>query len=145
MPRFIPLLVLLAACESSNLADVPSGSFVLYDAQGADGAERENADVLELDIAALTWAVQYDDGSPTASGALTLLPEDRWIDDCYTMDSHTTTRAYTLDADVLTIAGYELPAPELSAKCGGRPLLWSTETEGAPDTGLVLAFDPEGE
>ena len=29
----------------------------------------------------------------------------------------------------------------LSAKCGGRPLMWSAETEGAPESGLVLVFD----
>ncbi len=134
----------LAACDSTVL-DVPSGTFLLEDTQGdvadtgGDGAD-PNADLLVLDIAGLQFEVQPADGSATTSGSLTLQAEDQWLDDCYTNVSHTTTRSYTMDVGQLVISDYAVASPVISAKCGGRPLVWSAETEG-PDSGLVLVFE----
>ena len=143
-------LLSLAACydpaTDDSVMDVPSGTFMLYDAygdsadSGGDGAD-PNADLLVLDIAGLPFEVQPADGTTPTSGALSLQDEELWIDDCYTNVDHATTRSYTLDVDQVVISGYTVASPVLSAKCGGRPLMWSAETEGAPESGLVLVFD----
>ena len=71
--------------------------------------------------------------------ALSLLAEDRWLTDCYTNVSRATTKSYALDTDAITIAGVSVVAPVLSAKCGGRPLMWADGD--VPDEADMLVFD----
>jgi len=134
-------LLSLAGCAGDAPLDVPSGTFVL--SQSADTAVGDGADINEdllvLDISALHFEIQPADGSALTEGALTLLAEDAWLTDCYTNVSHATTKSYTLDADAIAISGVTVAAPVLSAKCGGRPLMWPDGE--VPDEADMLVFD----
>lgn len=142
-PPLLALLALLplAGCAEDAPLDVPSGTFVLAspaDTASGDGAD-PNQDLLVLDIPALHFEIRPADGSAATEGALSLMAEDVWLTDCYTNVSHSTTKSYALDADAVTISGVTVAAPVLSAKCGGRPLMWP---EGeVPDEADMLVFD----
>jgi len=135
-------LLSLAGCAEQALLDVPSGTFVLAQsgdtAAVGDGADI-NQDLLVLDIPALQFEIQPADGSAATEGALSLLAEDAWLTDCYTMSSHATTKSYALDVDQVAISGVVVVAPVLSAKCGGRPLMWADGE--LPDEADMLVFD----
>lgn len=139
-PLLLALLTLVGCAEDAPF-DVPSGTFVLAqpsDTAVGDGADI-NADLLLLDIPALHFEIQPADGSTVTEGALSLLAEDAWLTDCYTNVSHATTKSYALNADAITISGVTVAAPVLSAKCGGRPLMWPDGD--VPDEADMLVFD----
>lgn len=148
MSRFVsPVLLLsvlsLAACGGDvSEAEVPSGTFafslVTDDPDSTIDPAALDGVLLEIDHDAAILTVTQADGSSVELN-LVLRDKEAWEADCYTMNSHSLTEVYDVDAESLALGEVVIDLPVLSAKCGGNPLLGS---EGADATfdGPVLVF-----
>ncbi|MBK7757681.1 MAG: hypothetical protein IPI35_15025 [Deltaproteobacteria bacterium] len=141
MPRALTLaltllttLSLTTGCGDKDAADdsgagdaeaVPDGTFTL-DYVSADG-------FTEADFTGLTITIDRASMSatltPTEGEAVSLtlaeVPEEEWIKDCYTMNSHSVSEVFTVSPDPVVIGALSIPSPGLTTKCGGRVLLGS--------------------
>ncbi|MBK9647327.1 MAG: hypothetical protein IPO67_19580 [Deltaproteobacteria bacterium] len=116
------------ATDDSGAGDaeaVPDGTFTL-DYVSADG-------FTEADFTGLTITIDRASMSatltPTEGEAVSLtlaeVPEEEWIKDCYTMNSHSVSEVFTVSPDPVVIGALSIPSPGLTTKCGGRVLLGS--------------------
>jgi len=65
------------------------------------------------------------DGATPQVLSLTEVPEEEWIKDCYTSNSHSVSEVFTVSPDPVVIGALSIPSPGLTTKCGGRVLLGS--------------------
>lgn len=151
----LPLLSVLffSGCgmigDKSQDAEVPSGTFIVSSIDETDGAGDDTAEAADLSVYdGVTVVIDHDAATLTLTQAdgsaqtvdLVLRDPSAWAADCYTMNSHTLTEVYDVDADSLAIGPDVVAAPVLTAKCGGRPLLG--EDGGAElFTGPVYVLD----
>ena len=140
MPRALPLAFTLLTsftfalgCGDKDATDdtasaaepVPDGTFTL-DYVSAEG-------LTEDDFAGLTITIDRASMSATLTPAegdavsltLTEVPEEEWIKDCYTSNSHSVSEVFTVSPDPVVIGALSIPTPGLTTKCGGRVLLGS--------------------
>ncbi|MCK6522888.1 hypothetical protein L6R49_15775 [Myxococcota bacterium] len=113
------------ADDTASAELVPDGTFTL-DYASADGfTEADFAGLtITIDRATMSAALTPTSGDPVVL-SLTELPEEEWIKDCYTMNSHSVSEAFTVSPDPVVIGALSIPSPALSTKCGGRVLLGS--------------------
>lgn len=139
MPRALPRLFtaltalsLAVACGDKDTTDdtagaeaVPDGTFTL-DYVSADGLSEADFSGLTITIDRASMSATL---TPTAGDPVVLtlaeVPEEEWIKDCYTMNSHSVSEVFTVSPDPVVIGALSIPSPGLSTKCGGRVLLGS--------------------
>ena len=137
LPRLfaaLTALTLAVACGDKDATDdtasaqlVPDGTFTL-DYVSADGfTDADFAGLtITIDRASMTATLTEDlDGATPQVLSLTEVPEEEWIKDCYTMDSHSVSEVFTVSPDPVVIGALSIPTPGLTTKCGGRVLLGS--------------------
>ena len=141
MPRALPVLLtilttlsLTTGCGDKDAADdsgagdaeaVPDGTFTLDYVSAAGFTEDDFTGLtLTVDRASMSATLTPAEGE-AVSLTLAEVPEEEWIKDCYTMNSHSVSEVFTVSPDPVVIGALSIPSPGLTTKCGGRVLLGS--------------------
>jgi hypothetical protein len=146
----LPLLI-----EASNpyvgaqKMTVPNGSYVIHDVHmaGESGANpfanlvsAIGKVTMTIDTTNLKLSVKDANGH-VVEAPLVLRPESAWWKDCFTMGSHALTPVYDVKVETLHLGTEKVFRPVLSAKCGGRPMMWSAVDPGAPEKGKLIVWE----